>query len=317
MAHLGQQDQREVVAAVERCIKAAAAVGKPVGDNAFAETTATGIHPACYAGPLSFPVAYGTAAGKDNCRTAASPLSERGRAVGAVVRPGRCTLDGSRSPASLTARPPETPPSRPLPLGRLLLGLEQVRDSLLYVPPGLHGGIPAGLVLTLHGAGADAAAGLSLLAPVADEYGLALLAPASRGSTWDAVGHRYGPDVSVIDRALDRVFRTIPVDPAHVGIAGFSDGASYALGLGLANGSLIRRIIAFSPGFIPPAPRVGKPAVFVSHGDHDVVLPIGSTSRRIVPALRQAGYDVVYREFPGAHAIPEQIAREAAEWLGW
>ena len=119
----------------------------------------------------------------------------------------------------------------------------------------------------------------------------------------------------MIDRALDQVFATVAVDPERVGVAGFSDGASYALGLGLANGGLFGRIIAFSPGFIPPAPRAGNPAVFVSHGEDDGVLPIRSTSRRIVPALRQAGYDVTYVEFDGGHTVPPDVARRALEWL--
>lgn len=227
-------------------------------------------------------------------------------------------MNESRSPASLVARPPASHPPRSLPgPGRHPLGLEQVRDGLLYFPPGLRPGNPAGLLLILHGAGGDAAAGVSLLAPLADKYGLALLAPASRLSTWDAIRHGYGPDVAVINRALDRVFRTIPVHPERVGIAGFSDGASYALGLGLANGGLFHHIIAFSPGFIPPAPRAGKPAIFVSHGENDTVLPIDSTSRRIVPALRNDGYDVTYREFNGGHTVAWESAQEAVEWLGW
>ena len=143
------------------------------------------------------------------------------------------------------------------------------------------------------------------------------LAPASRGSTWDAVRGRYGPDVDVIDRALSQVFRTVAIDPERIGVAGFSDGASYALGLGLANGELFHRIIAFSPGFVPPARRVRNPAVFVSHGDDDRVLPVASTSRRIVPALRQAGYDVTYEEFDGGHTVPRDVAQLAVEWLDW
>ncbi|MFD1212123.1 alpha/beta hydrolase [Arthrobacter sp. GCM10027362] len=153
---------------------------------------------------------------------------------------------------------------------------------------------------------------------LADKYRLILLAPASRESTWDAIRHgRYGPDVAVIDRALDKVFRTVPINPERIGIAGFSDGASYALGLGLANGGIFRRVIAFSPGFIPPAPHTGKPSIFISHGIADTVLPIGSTSRRIVPVLRRDGYDVRYAEFAGGHTIPRDIAQEAVEWLGW
>ncbi|MGM0931010.1 MAG: alpha/beta hydrolase [Actinomycetota bacterium] len=240
-------------------------------------------------------------------------LLQAGLLAGCVAGQGQL----GQNAAALTARLPEAPPSRSLPgSGKYRLGLERERDSLLHIPPERRPGGRAGLRVSLHGAGGDASRGLSLLAPLADQFGLVLLAPASRGSTWDAVlNGSYGPDVSVIDRALDQVFRTVPVDPERIGIAGFSDGASYALGLGLANGGLFRRIIAFSPGFIPPAPRVGKPAVFVSHGEADPVLPIGSTSRRIVPALRRDGYDVDYAEFPGKHTIPADIVRGAVAWL--
>nr|WP_280139176.1 PHB depolymerase family esterase [Geodermatophilus dictyosporus] len=174
---------------------------------------------------------------------------------------------------------------------------------------------PAPLVVVLHGAGGDAEAGLGLLRPLADERGLVLLAPASRGATWDAVAGGYGPDVAVVDRALAAVFAAVPVDAARVAVAGFSDGASYALGLGLANGRLFRQVVAFSPGFVPPGPRTGRPPVFVSHGTDDDVLPVDRTSREIVPALREDGYDVTYREFAGGHWVPPEVAREAADRL--
>jgi len=217
--------------------------------------------------------------------------------------------------ASLVARPATgagEPSQRP---GTHHLGVVATRDALLYIPHGLRPGEAAPLLVTLHGAGGNAAGGLALLQPCADEWGLLLLSPASHGSTWDAVRGRYGRDVDVIDRALENVFRTASVDPDRVGVAGFSDGASYALGLGLANGDLFHRVVAFSPGFIPPARRVGTPAVFVSHGVDDAVLPISATSRRIVPVLRQHGYDVTYREFDGGHAVPPDVLRLAVEWL--
>jgi hypothetical protein len=54
-------------------------------------------------------------------------------------------------------------------------------------------------VVTLHGAGGDAARGTALLHPLADTYNLALLAPASRGSTRNALcpGH-YGSDITIL-----------------------------------------------------------------------------------------------------------------------
>lgn len=222
---------------------------------------------------------------------------------------------GRPDSAALSARPGTGPVPQPPTPGRRSLRLEGFPDALLYVPPGLRRGRPAPLVVTLHGAGSGAQRGLAPLRPLADEHGLVLLAPASHGSSWDAVRGGYGADVDAIDRALTTVFRTIPVDP-RVAIAGFSDGASYALGLGLANGDLFQRVVAFSPGFIPSGRRVGKPAVFVSHGTEDDVLPIESTSRQIVPALREDGYDVTYREFDGPHAVPRNIAQTAVRWLG-
>jgi phospholipase/carboxylesterase len=57
-------------------------------------------------------------------------------------------------------------------------------------------------------------------------------------------------------------------------VEGFSDGASYALSIGLTNGDLFTHVVAFSPGFASPVAYTGKPPVFVSHGTHDEVLPI-------------------------------------------
>jgi predicted esterase len=98
-------------------------------------------------------------------------------------------------------------------------------------------------------------------------------------------------------------------------VGGYSDGASYALSLGLANGDLFSRVIAFSPGFLAPTGQTGSPRIFVSHGTRDGWLPINSCSRRIVPRLERAGYEVRYREFEGGHVVPPAIAREAASWF--
>ena len=214
----------------------------------------------------------------------------------------------------LTARPGPPSPGPLVTPGTHPLGVAAARDVLLHVPRTLPPGGPSPVVLSLHGAGGDAEGGLALLRPLAEERGLLVVAPASRGSTWDAVRGGYGADAELVDRALATVFAAFAVD--RVAVAGFSDGASYALGLGLANGDLFSDVLAFSPGFVPPgAPRRGRPRIFVSHGDADGVLPIERTSRRIVPALRDDGYDVTYREFSGPHTVPPEIAREAVERL--
>jgi phospholipase/carboxylesterase len=142
-----------------------------------------------------------------------------------------------------------------------------------------------------------------------------LVAPSSQGETWDVLLGGYGPDVTRIDRALQQVFGRVAVDPAHLAVGGFSDGASCGLSLGLVNGDLFSQVLAFSPGSVAPGDRHGAPRLFISHGIHDRVLPVDACSRVLVPRLRRAGYKVRYREFEGGHLVPAGIAAEAAAWL--
>jgi phospholipase/carboxylesterase len=154
------------------------------------------------------------------------------------------------------------------------------------------------------------------LSALADDTGAVLLAPDSRATTWDAIGGGFGPDVEFIDRALDWVFERCAVNAARLVLSGFSDGATYALALGLANGDLFSRVLAFSPGFlIPIDPQRGRPVVCISHGVRDRILPIDQCSRRIVPLLKQAGYSVRFEEFDGGHQIPPELIKSAADWM--
>ena len=217
---------------------------------------------------------------------------------------------GDASSGRLSARPRQRV-DEGAPTGRRTLG----HGAELYVPPTYDANRRAGLVLTLHGAGGVPDHGLGPLLPLADDGELILLSPKSRDSTWDVLFSGYGPDVAVIDDLLGDVFARYAVDPERVYVSGFSDGASYALSLGLTNGELFDAIVAFSPGFAAPGRREGKPRVFVSHGTDDAILSIDRTSRVLVPELRRAGYDVEYREFRGPHTVPSEIAREAVAWL--
>src|SRR4051794_37385808 len=214
------------------------------------------------------------------------------------------------APSRLAARPRDHASTSPAS------GVFELADgALLAVPPAAGEGRPCPLVVLFHGAGSSAAAGLALLADEADAADLILLAPQSAGSTWDVIERGFGADVRRIDRALASVFATCPVDGSRVVFGGFSDGASYALSLGIDNGDLARHVVAFSPGFSAPAAPRGRPRILVTHGIHDAVLPIDRCSRRLVPRLRQAGYDVTYEEFDGGHAVTPALSRHALDWL--
>ena len=205
-------------------------------------------------------------------------------------------------------------PARQGQAGLGLLPLDGERDGFVYVPRAAGAGMLPMLVL-LHGAGGTPHQVLGVLRRLYETRGVILMAPASSAYTWDVIVDDYGPDVGRIDRALQHVFERHRVDPARLGIGGFSDGASYALSLGLTNGDLFRHVVAFSPGFLAPTARIDQPRVFVSHGTHDPVLPIEACSRRIVPALRDAGLDVTYMEFDGGHAVPPAIAAAGLDWF--
>jgi phospholipase/carboxylesterase len=167
----------------------------------------------------------------------------------------------------------------------------------------------------LHGAGGNAAHGISYIQEYADANNIILLSPASHDYSWDIIASdSLGTDVIFIDRALSYVFDNFNVLSSRVAIGGFSDGASYALSIGLSNGDLFSHILAFSPGFYYTYENIGKPGVFISHGTNDPVLPIDPCSRRIVPKLRREGITVLYEEFNGRHEIPPFISKGAIDW---
>lgn len=222
------------------------------------------------------------------------------------------SIPGIGDDGRLGARPGDDPPSR-VRAGTEPLGVASEGDALLAIPQTARGGTPVPLIVSLHGAGGGGE-GLGRFR-VAVDRGCALLVPHSRGPTWDLVFGGFGEDVEVIDRALAATFRRVVVDRDRIALAGFSDGASYALSLGVTNGDLFRSVIACSPGFFEPAELRGRPRVFVSHGSDDRVLPIDETSEEIVPELVDLGYDVRFVTFPGRHEVPTEIVDRAVGWF--
>ncbi|SFV00592.1 Predicted esterase [Pontibacter akesuensis] len=216
----------------------------------------------------------------------------------------------------LTAKPATGAKANDLKTGMQPLNLDGKKEGLIYIPSSYSSEKPAALAVMLHGAGANAEQGLSLLRKQADALNIILIAPASRAPSWDIISSRaFGPDVLYIDQALQQVFDRYAIETARVAVGGFSDGASYALTLGLTNGDLFTHILAFSPGFAHTAELHGNPAVFISHGIHDSILPIDPCSRRIVPQLQRQGFEVKYQEFDGPHTVPTEVVESAVAWF--
>ncbi len=210
--------------------------------------------------------------------------------------------------------------ARATPLGsstvgrQTYLGLNRDRDAILQLPKSASNS-PLPLLLFLHGATQSAEDMFWYLDTAPDETGVAILAPNSRDTTWDAITDSFGPDVDFINRALERVFATVAIDVTRIAVSGFSDGATYAISLGLINGDLFKRVAAFSPGFVIEGTPQGKPNFFLSHGTRDHILPIDRCGRRIAADLKGRGYEVTFREFDGDHEIPGEVMREGLRWV--
>lgn len=194
----------------------------------------------------------------------------------------------------------------------------------LYVPESIPANAPAPLLLLLHGAGGRGDGMIRRFRAEADRRGFILLAPESAGRTWDvmlAMGDNpgrapsYGGDVARIEAALAETIARYAIDPRKVAIAGFSDGAGYALSLGAENAQLFPYVIGFSAGVLMPFSYEGTTRVFISHGKKDRVIPLSVPETSIVPTLRQVGFDVTFTEFDGGHEIPSAIMTQALDWF--
>lgn len=206
------------------------------------------------------------------------------------------------------------PGAQPLDLGiAFYRGMR--RDGTLFIPRAATSGHAVPLLVLLHGGGGRAD-DFRFTFDLGDEFGVAILLLDSRHNTWDGVDSPFGPDVRFIDEALGHTFARVAIDPARIALGGLSDGGMYALSVGVANGDLFTHLVAVSPGYMnPPGPPVGKPRILLAHGRRDTVYSVGTSRDRLLPRLREAGYDVTYLEFDGPHFITPEAARAALKWL--
>ena len=201
-----------------------------------------------------------------------------------------------------------------IPFGESRLGLSDDRDGTLYVPKGYRAGAPMPLLMMLHGFGGTGQGARNTF-PLAEEFGVIVVAPESRGLTWGISAPGFDADVRYLGAAYRHVTDVLDVDRAHVALAGVSDGAGYALGMGLGYGDVFNHLMVFSGGIMAPLRKQGKPQIFIAHGIDDHQMPIDRTARLFVPQLKSEGYDVTYREYDGGHGVPAPVVREAFEWF--
>ena len=206
-------------------------------------------------------------------------------------------------------------PTESPPLGLTTLPFTLGLAGYAYVPPTYNAAKPPAFAALFHGAGHGGDELIEPLSELAATRNLVLVAVSSKSVTWDLINGPFGPDIVALERALTWMFARVTVDPSRTGVIGFSDGATYALAVGRANGDFLRRVVAYSPGSLRNVPTAGRPEFFVTHGTQDIVLPVETTRGAIVPGLRAAGYAVEYREFNGGHGAPASLIAETIDWF--
>ena len=207
------------------------------------------------------------------------------------------------------------PTAEPLPPGMHPLTLFPQRNALFVVPPGIEPRRPVPLMVLFHGGGGSAAKILPMMLSHAQERGFLLLVPQSQFPTWDVVIAGHGPDRERLDTLLDAIASRFLLDPTRLAFAGHSDGGSYTLSSGLANGDLATHLIVSSAGFMSVHAQNGAPRIFISHGTQDEQIPIDRSARVHSAKLVEAGYDVTAVEYDGPHAYNPAVVRQAVDFF--
>ncbi len=194
-------------------------------------------------------------------------------------------------------------------------------------------GDPAGLLVLLHGRGADEHDLFPLLDVLDPERRLAGVCPRGPlslppgGAHWYAVREIGYPDPATFGPTYERASAWLDALPQATGVpiertvvGGFSQGSvmSYALGLGRGRPSPAG-VIALS-GFVPTVEGfeldLERPGlrVAIGHGTQDPVIGV-EWGRRAREQLEGAGLDVTYHESPMGHSIDPRFLAELQGWV--
>jgi len=189
----------------------------------------------------------------------------------------------------------------------------------LYVPETWDGRASMPLVVALHGGSGHGRDFLWSWVREARGRGVLVLSPTAQGRTWSIMG---GGDLDAesLKQAIESVAGRYPVDRSRVLLTGMSDGATYALLLGLRDGPPFTHL-APACGVLHPmlfaeglAQAQGRP-IYLIHGALDWMFPV-QMARMGRDALLAAGARVVYREIEDlSHTYPRDENPRILEWL--
>ena len=180
------------------------------------------------------------------------------------------------------------------------LTLGNGQAARMHVTPGDG---PRALIVALHGAGGTPAGAIEAFGGAWDEPGLVLIAPASKGQTWSILRSQQDLDLESVNLALAEAYERCTIDRRRIAVGGFSDGATYALTLGVSNGDLFPAVIALLARRDRRGRAAGRPAL-LRLARHARQRPSDrQRRRRCRPQAPPGRLPVTYRRFRGDHEV--------------
>jgi predicted peptidase len=196
---------------------------------------------------------------------------------------------------------------------------------VLFVPHGYTGDKPFPVILFLHGIGASKG-GRKM--PVEVGIGPAIkkqektfpafvVIPQSQNRTWQAGS----PDANRALGMLDQVMKDYKIDEKRVYLTGLSMGGGGTWSLAAKHPerwAAIVPICGFTFDQTPQqvAAKVKDIPCWCFHGDKDPLVPVDQP-RRIIKAIKEAGGDPKYTEFPGVDHFSWDPAYATPELFPW
>jgi len=193
--------------------------------------------------------------------------------------------------------------------------------AILLTPDEIHPERNYPLITVLHGAGRQDEQLAKAFRDEPEKRDALFLIPRSFLATWDLLASRERTDLDFLEWAYDLVYRRYPVDPLRQALIGYSDGASYALSVGLSNPHVFSAIMGWAAGFrvIDESlvdPRARKPRILLEYGTHDQLFPFEQVALPMRQGLERAGYGVEFRVDQGGKHWPSgDFQHEALDWF--
>ncbi len=190
------------------------------------------------------------------------------------------------------------------------------------------------MVILLHGFGSHMGA-LAGLAPAIDSRGYVYACPNAplafnigggvMGYGWMTPMGMGNPSeeqeaVNLVAGFCDEVMAQYRVRPGNVVLGGFSQGGGMTYRCGLPRPDLFSGLFALS-GFLrdpaksgPALPPQRAQPIFIAHGMNDPMITL-EHARETKDFLESQGYKPLYKEYPMAHEVSQDVLDDLVPWL--